>query len=452
VLDTLRAVRTVQDETGQSAASTYIVSMTTSPEDLLRVLLLAREVGLVDLAADPPVSRLDVVPLFETLDDLEHAPDVMRALFTDEVYARQLAARGRRQEVMIGYSDSGKDAGMLASSWGLYRGQERLAAVCDEAGIALRLFHGRGGSVGRGGGSPVYRALAALPPHTGGERVKITEQGEIISQQFGLAPIAERSLEVTLSGTLLHAFTDWRAGVAADEIERFRATMETLAARSLAVYRDLVHDNDALFTLFLAATPVAELAAARFGSRPAYRPGAKPGIGGIRAIPWQFGWTQIRLMLPGWLGVGTALDAVGAAPEGLDVLRRMAREWPFFDDLLAKIEMVCAKADLEIARAYVERLGGDTALLASLEAEFARTVDWVRRIRGTDTLLAEEPVLRSAIALRNPYVDPLSLLQIALLGRKRAAGGGAGEAADARVDEAIAATLSGVAQGLRNTG
>jgi phosphoenolpyruvate carboxylase len=232
-------------------------------------------------------------------------------------------------------------------------------------------------------------------------------------------------------------------------VARFRETMDALAARSLDLYRDLVHHGDALFALFLTATPVTELAAARFGSRPAYRPGAKPGIGGIRAIPWQFGWTQIRLMLPGWLGVGTALDAVGATPEGLDVLRRMAREWPFFDDLLAKIEMVCAKADLEIARAYVEKLGGDTALLASLEAEFARTVDWVLRIRGADTLLAQEPVLRSAIALRNPYVDPLSLLQIALLRRKRAAGG---EAANARVDEALAATLSGVAQGLRNTG
>jgi phosphoenolpyruvate carboxylase len=448
VLDTLRAIRTVQDEMGAGAASTYIVSMTTGPDDLLRVLLLAREIGLVDLAADPPVSRIDVVPLFETLDDLEHAPDVMRALFTDDVYQRQLAARGRRQEVMIGYSDSGKDAGMLASSWGLYRGQEALAAVCREADVELRLFHGRGGSVGRGGGSPVYRALAALPPHTGGERVKITEQGEIISQQFGLAPIAERSLEVTLSGTLLHAFTDWREGIAPDEIERFRVTMEALAARSLGVYRDLVHDNDALFTLFLTATPVTELAAARFGSRPAYRPGAKPGIGGIRAIPWQFGWTQIRLMLPGWLGVGTALADVGATPDGLAVLQRMARDWPFFDDLLAKIEMVCAKADLEIARAYVERLGGDTALLASLEAEFARTVDWVLRIRGAATLLETEPVLRSAIVLRNPYVDPLSLLQIALLGRKRAAG----DAVDAGVDEAIAATLSGVAQGLRNTG
>ncbi|AHG91597.1 Phosphoenolpyruvate carboxylase [Gemmatirosa kalamazoonensis] len=450
VLDTFRAVRVVQDESGEPAASTYIVSMATCAEDLLRVLVLAREAGLVDLAADPPVSRIDTVPLFETLDDLERAPDVLRALFADEVYARQLAARGRRQQVMIGYSDSGKDAGMLASSWALYRAQEMLSAVCREHGIDLRLFHGRGGSVGRGGGSPVYRALAALPPGTNEGLIKITEQGEIISQQFGLAPIAERTFEVTLSGTLLHAFTDWRDRVDPAEVARFRETMDALAARSLDLYRDLVHHGDALFALFLTATPVTELAAARFGSRPAYRPGAKPGIEGIRAIPWQFGWTQIRLMLPGWLGVGSALAELAAKPGGLDVLRRMAEAWPFFDDLLAKIEMVCAKADLEIARAYVERLGGDVQLLAELDAEYARTVDALLRIRGTGHLVNDSDVLRAAITLRNPYVDALSLLQITLLRRKRAAAEGSDERA--RAEEAVAATLSGIAQGLRNTG
>jgi phosphoenolpyruvate carboxylase len=450
VLDTMRAMGTIQDESGQAAAQTYIISMARTPEDLLRVLLLARETGLVDLAAEPPVSRIDVVPLFETLDDLENAPAVMRTLFNDAVYSRQLAARGRRQEVMIGYSDSGKDAGMLASSWALYRGHQKLNDVCREAGIALKLFHGRGGSVGRGGGSPVYRALAALPPGVGGGSLKITEQGEIISQQFGLAPIAERTLEVTLSGTLLHEFTDWRSDVAPAEVERFRETMEILSARSLELYRELVHDNHTLFDLFLEATPVGELAGARFGSRPAYRPGAKKGIEGIRAIPWQFGWTQIRLMLPGWLGVGTALAEFGARPDGLALLKRMATAWPFFDDMLAKIEMVCAKTDLEIARAYVERLGGDKQLFERLQAEFALTVDWLLRIRGTAEMIADTPVLRSAIAVRNPYVDVLSVLQIALLARKRH--GGDDEETQARVTEALATTLNGVAQGLRNTG
>ncbi len=455
VLGTARAVRTVQDEAGAAAASTYIVSMTTEPEDLLRVLVLAREAGLVDLAADPPRSRLDVVPLFETLGDLERAPDVMRALFADPVYARQLEARGRRQEVMIGYSDSGKDAGMLASSWALYEGQEALAAACRAAGVTLQLFHGRGGSVGRGGGSPVWRALAALPPQTAGGRLKITEQGEIISQQFGLAPVAERTLEVTLSGALLQEFTDWRDGVDPAAIEHYRATMAALAARSLDAYRDLVHapaHRDALFGMFLRATPVAALAAARFGSRPAYRPGARATVEGIRAIPWQFGWTQTRLMLPGWYGVGTALAAVGESAGGLDTLRAMAAAWPFFDDLLAKIEMVCAKADLEVARLYVDRLGTaeDARLFEALGAEFARTVEWVLRARGSQALLQDAPVLRSAIALRNPYVDTLSLLQVALLERQRQTPEGAD--GRAQVDDALAVTLSGVAQGLRNTG
>src|SRR5258706_15005611 len=201
-VDTLGAIRTIQDEAGEPAACTYIVSMTRSAEDLLRVLLLAREAGLLDLAARKPVSRLDVVPLFETIDDLERASGVMRSLFDDPIYTRQLEARGRKQEVMIGYSDSGKDAGMIASSWGLYRAQESLAEVFDDAGVELRLFHGRGGSVGRGGGSPVYRALAAVPPGTTKGRIKITEQGEIISQQFGLLPVGEGKLAVARAGAV----------------------------------------------------------------------------------------------------------------------------------------------------------------------------------------------------------------------------------------------------------
>jgi phosphoenolpyruvate carboxylase len=450
VLDTFRAVRTIQDEAGQSAASTYIISMARSAEDMFRVLLLARETGLVDLSADTPVSRLDVVPLFETLDDLDRSADVMRELLADPVYRRQLTARDNRQEVMLGYSDSAKDAGLLSASWALYRAEEALAAVFRDAGVDLLLFHGRGGGVGRGGGSPVYRALSALPPGTVNGHIKITEQGEIISQQFGLLPVAERTLEVTVSGVLLHGFTDWRVGLDPAEVKRFRDVVDSLAERSYGFYRDLVHERPELFTLFRVATPIAELADARFGSRPAYRPGANAGIDGIRAIPWAFGWTQIRLMLTGWLGVGTALAEATATEKGLSELRHMTRTWPFFDDFLAKVEMVCAKTDLEIARAYVERLGGDTALLSQLEVEFQRTVDSVLRIRETTHLIADVPVLQAAIALRNPYVDPLSLLQIALLERKRHAE--AKKEDHAQIDEILATTLSGIAQGLRNTG
>ena len=441
VLETFRAIRAVQDELGERAASTYIISMTTEPADLLRVLELGAASGLVALDGDPPTSRLDVVPLFETLGDLERAPTVMGVLLSDDLYRRQLRARGNRQEVMIGYSDSGKDAGILASSWALYEAQEHLATQFADAGIALRLFHGRGGSVGRGGGSPVYRALAALPPGTVNGRIKITEQGEIVSQQFGLLPVAERTLEVTLAGVLMQQFSPGPEDPSPEEMREFRDTMTDLAQRGLAVFRKLAHDDDALFRMFRSVTPIDALADARFGSRPAYRPGAKAGLGGIRAIPWVFGWTQIRLTLPGWLGAGTALGHYVATAGGLDLLRRMARRWPFFDDLLGKIEMVCAKSDMEIARLYVEKLGGDLTLFERLEAEFDATVSAILRIRESDALMQDTPVLQSSIMLRNPYVDPLSLIQVSLL-RRRASG----------VDSVLSTTLSGIAQGLRNTG
>ena len=458
VLETFRAMRAIQDETGERGASTYIVSMTTEPADLLRVLQLGAEAGLVALDDDPPSSRLDVVPLFETLRDLERAPAVMGALLRDDRYCRQLRARGNRQEVMIGYSDSGKDAGILASSWALYEAQEHLATLFGNAGIALRLFHGRGGSVGRGGGSPVYRALAALPPGTVQGRIKITEQGEIISQQFGLLPVAERTLEVTLAGVLMQQFNH-PGDLSAAELREFRDTMTDLAQRGLAVFRSLAHDDEALFRMFRAVTPVDALANARFGSRPAYRPGAKAGIEGIRAIPWVFGWTQTRLMLPGWLGVGTALGAHLTTAGGLDALQRMARRWPFFDDLLSKIEMVCAKADMEIARLYVERLGGDAKLFERLEAEFDATVAAILRIRESDALMQDTPVMQSAILLRNPYVDPLSLIQVSLLRRRTPGGEDDHRAAESTsgpapqtIDSVLSTTLSGIAQGLRNTG
>ena len=448
VAETFRAVRVIQDEVGERAAGTYIVSMTTEPDDLLRVLLFATEAGLCDLAADPPVSRLDVVPLFETLDDLQRAPEIMRALLDDAVYQRQLAARGQRQEVMIGYSDSGKDAGVVGSSWALYQAQEELARIFRDAGIALTLFHGRGGSVGRGGGSPVARALAALPPGSVEGRIKITEQGEIVSQQFGLLPVAERTLEVTLTGVLLQSLDT------APNTERaeFVDVMQRLSARSVAVYRELVHDDTALFAMFEAVTPVRELANARFGSRPAFRPGAKRGIEGIRAIPWTFGWTQMRLMLTGWLGAGTALAEMTQGPDGLRTLQRMAERWPFFDDLLGKIEMVCAKTDLGVARMYVKALGGarEAELLERLEQDYAQAVRAILSIRNAEALLTDQPVLQTAIALRNPYVDPLSLIQVALLRRKRASG--EGDAEREQVDAVLATTVNGVAQGLRNTG
>jgi phosphoenolpyruvate carboxylase len=366
------------------------------------------------------------------------------------VYRRQLDARGRRQEIMIGYSDSAKDAGLLPASWALYRAQEAIAGLAHSSGIELTLFHGRGGTVGRGGGSPVWRALAALPPGSVGGRIKITEQGEIISQQFGLLPIAVRSLEVNVAGTLLHAFTDWRRELRPGEEERFRVAMDRMSEVALPVYRDLVHGDDAVFTMMQTTTPVKELAHVQFGSRPVYREGSSHTIDTIRAIPWMFGWTQIRLMLPAWLGVGTALERATTERGGLELLRRMAVAWPFFDDFLGKVEMVCAKTDLDIARAYVTQLGGDVRLLDSLAEEFDRTVRALLAIRNASELLSDNPVLRASIAVRNPYVDPLSFLQISLLKQKRARSEGDPELK--QLDDAIGTTINGIAQGVRNTG
>jgi phosphoenolpyruvate carboxylase len=285
-------------------------------------------------------------------------------------------------------------------------------------------------------------------------RNKITEQGEIVSQQFGLLPVAERTLEVTLAGVLMQAFNPGPDDPSAAEMLEFRDAMTDLAHRGLAVYRELIHDDDALFRMFRSVTPIDALANARFGSRPAYRPGARAGIEGIRAIPWVFGWTQIRLTLPGWLGVGTALGAHLTTTRGLDVLQRMARRWPFFDDLLSKIEMVCAKSDMEIARLYVQQLGGDVKLFERLKAEFDATVNAILRIRQSDALMRDTPVMQSAIMLRNPYVDPLSLIQVSLL-RQRTMDGPAEPTPDSgapTVDSVLSTTLSGIAQGLRNTG
>ena len=405
----------------------------------------------MDLVREPAVSRVDIVPLFETLEDLEQAPLVVRSLLADPLWQRHLAARGRHQEVMLGYSDSAKDAGLLPSAWALYRVQEDVARACADAGVSWTLFHGRGGTVGRGGGSPVARALTALPPGTVHGEIKITEQGEIVSQNFGLLSVAERSLELMLSGVLLHRFEDWRTGLGPGEEARFREVMDRLAAEALPRYRALVYGSADLFQLFLETTPVRELADVRFGSRPAYRGPGQETMEGIRAIPWVFGWTQTRLMLPGWLGVGTALEAVAGEPGGLEVLRRMAHAWPFFDDLLAKVEMVCAKADLAIARMYVRELGGggDLALFDHLEDEFRRTIGAMLRIRESDYLMRDNPMLQTAIGLRNPYVDPLSLLQVTLLQRKREAPGDAGVEP---VSAGLASTINGIAQGLRNTG
>jgi phosphoenolpyruvate carboxylase len=295
----------------------------------------------------------------------------------------------------------------------------------------------------------VFRALAALPPGTVGGRIKITEQGEVISQKFGLPSLAERTLEVMLTGTIMAAFRDFRSELDARTLSHFREVMDELADTSRAAFRRMVHEDTALFKLFLSATPVRELTHVHFGSRPAYRERGAGTMAGIRAIPWNFGWTQMRLMASAWLGAGTALAAILEKPGGRELLRTMAEKWPFFDDLLDKLEMVLAKADLDIARLYVKALGADATVMTALEAEFERTLQSLHAIRQRD-LIGDHRFLQGSLALRNPYVDPLSLLQISLLRKKRALPEDHPDRS--RLDAALGATLNGIAQGMRNTG
>lgn len=448
VLRVFQTMAAIQAEASASTAQTYIISMAKGADDVLRVLLLAREAELIDLSGESPRSSIDVVPLFETGEDLVNAASVLTELFADPVYRKQLKARGMRQEVMLGYSDSAKDAGLLPASWALYRAQEELTEVCQRADVALTLFHGRGGTVGRGGGSPVYRALCALPPGSLRGSIKITEQGEVISQKFGLPSIAERSLEVLLSGTLMAGFQDWRSGVSKGRLETYRTTMDELSVIAQANFRGLVYEDDRLFRLFVTATPVKELAHVHFGSRPAYRERKGTTMAGIRAIPWVFGWTQIRLMLPGWLGVGAALAELSKDPEKLAVLTEMAEKWPFFDDLLGKVEMVCSKADMDLAALYVRELNADQELFDELCSRYRETVRCIELLRSRP-LLEDQPRLRDTLALRDPYLDPIHLLEVSLLKRKRKLGE---EQAPEELDRGLGTTLNGLALGLRNTG
>jgi phosphoenolpyruvate carboxylase len=450
VVDVFRVIREAQGEISEEAVSTYVISMAQSIEDVLRVLLLAREAGLADLSAQPPRSRLDVVPLFETYKDLMNAPQMMRSLFSNPAYRHQLEARKMRQEVMMGYSDSTKDVGLIPASWALYRAQERLVHVSREAGVDLVFFHGRGGTVGRGGGSPVFRALLSLPAGTVQGRIKITEQGEVVSQKYGLVPIGEESLEALLTGTLLASFKEGSEVIDGEEEKTFREVMDRLSGLAMPVYKDQVYGADRLFRLFLEATPVRELAHLHFGSRPAYRESGVEAIERLRAIPWVFGWTQMRFNLPAWLGTGTALGAMAEEPGSLELLQRMARAWPFFDDLLGKLEMICAKTDLTIARTYVQQLKPESLdLFESLEAEFQRAVRALLRIRESPYLLMDQPMLQTALAHRDQYIDPLSFLQIVLLRRKRRIG--KEDPFKDLLQRALNTTVNGIAQGLKNT-
>lgn len=443
-LDVFRAVARLRPRYGERAFGPYIVSMSRSAADALAVLALARTAGCVDTAGRVP---LDVAPLFETVDDLDAAADTLRALFADPVYRAHLDARGGRQVVMLGYSDSAKDGGMLASRWALQQTQVALTALAHDSGVRIAFFHGRGGSISRGGGK-TERAVIAAPRGSVDGFLRLTEQGEVIHRKYGIRAIALRNLEQT-TGAVLRATLRPRPPEPREAGWRAIASELALAAR--AHYRALVHE-DALFpAYFRAATPIDVIERLRIGSRPAKRAGAGD-IGSLRAIPWVFAWSQNRAGLTAWYGVGTALEQA-LARHGRETLAEMARDWPFFTTLIDDLEMVLAKSDPAIFERYSLLAAalpeGDlhARFHPGIAAEFQRTREAVLAIKGSRELLVGDHRLRQSIRLRNPYVDPISLLQVDLLARWRAAG-----RPDDALQQALVATVNGIAAGVQNTG
>ena len=430
-------VATARQRHGEHAFGPHIVSMSRSGADVLAVLALARIAGCVEAGEVP----LDVAPLFETVDDLAAAPGVMRALFADVRYRRHLASRGQRQVVMLGYSDSAKDGGLLASRWALQRTQVELTALAAEAGVDIVFFHGRGGSVSRGGGK-AGRAVMAAPRGSVNGVLRVTEQGEVIHRKYGIRQLALRNLEQAGAAVLQASLRPRPADV---REARWRGMMSEIAAASRAHYRALVHEDPGFVDYFRSATPVDVIERLHLGSRPSRR--RDGGIDNLRAIPWVFAWAQNRSALTGWYGVGSGL-AFGVERFGLEAMREMTGHWPFMAATLDDVEMLLAKADIDIFRRY-SLLDADLhgRFWPRIEDEHRRTVSALLQLKQRERLLADDYRLRLSIRLRNPYVDPISLLQVELLQRWREGG-----REDERLFQALVATVNGISAGIQNTG
>ncbi|MBX9938366.1 MAG: phosphoenolpyruvate carboxylase [Candidatus Obscuribacterales bacterium] len=455
-IDVFATVRDLRKLYGGESIDTYIVSMTERPSDLLTILLFAREFDLFDGEC-----ALSVVPLFETIEDLRGAPRLFERLLQLPFYRDYLRRRGDLQEIMIGYSDSGKNGGFTTANWELYKAQRALVESAQSYGIKLRLFHGRGGTIGRGGG-PTHKAILAQPSGTVDGRIKITEQGEVISSKYAMHGIAVRNFD-RLAAAVIEASLE--AGDQHQQVENYYALMERISQLAFKSFRSLVYESDGFVSFFSATTPIGEIAELKLGSRPTRRTAGSSTIEDLRAIPWVFAWTQSRYMLPAWYGFGAACLEIFQEEDTEDKLatcRRMYKEWPFFRGLVGKVETALAVADLDIAAYYAENLVPEAerkVFFSRIKDEFEACKKAVLAISQSDRLLAGVPYLAHSINLRNPYVDPLSYLQVRLIKELRA-GTVDGEAENLSQSlshkrsllETVLMTINGVAEGLQNTG